>query len=161
MMGVTNIANTLYAQDISKKVYTSKHNNMEKGVPMSKVPYGYKTIINENGERTMVVDEEPGAVVKRIFMLYKAGRRSCEICGILNEEKIPTPYQYINRNRPDKLAKKPYLKWTGDVLKRILKNEVYTGKYVIGKSTKCLYKHQGYTKCKKSEWLKDGYANDR
>lgn len=153
MMGVTNIANTLYAQDISKKVYSSIHESMAKGVPMGRIPYGYKAVLGDNGEKIMIADSESGAVVRRIFMLYKEGKKSSEICRSLNDENIPTPYQFENRNRPDKLAKKPHLRWTVDILKHILKNEVYTGRYVIGKTTKCLYKHQGLTKCDKSEWL--------
>jgi DNA invertase Pin-like site-specific DNA recombinase len=42
MMPVANIANTLYALDISKKIHSSKHSMMERGIPVSTPPYGYK-----------------------------------------------------------------------------------------------------------------------
>ena len=42
MVAVTNIANDLYAKDISKKISASKQEAMEKGIPTGNVAYGYK-----------------------------------------------------------------------------------------------------------------------
>lgn len=48
MVAVTNIANDLYAKDISKKISASKQEAMEKGIPTGNVAYGYKVVFNEN-----------------------------------------------------------------------------------------------------------------
>lgn len=58
MVAVTNIANDLYAKDISKKISSSKQEAMEKGIPVGRVTYGYKVVLDENKVRVMVEDKE-------------------------------------------------------------------------------------------------------
>ena len=58
MVAVTNIANDLYAKDISKKISSSKQEAMEKGIPTGNVAYGYKVVFNENKVKVMVEDKE-------------------------------------------------------------------------------------------------------
>lgn len=48
MVAVTNIANDLYAKDISRKACSSKQANMERGIPVGAVAYGYKVVHDEN-----------------------------------------------------------------------------------------------------------------
>ena len=57
MVAVTNIANDLYAKDISKKISASKQEAMEKGIPTGNVAYGYKVVFNENKVKVMVEDK--------------------------------------------------------------------------------------------------------
>ena len=67
MVAVTNIANDLYAKDISKKISSSKQEAMEKGIPVGRVTYGYKVVLDENKVRVMVEDKEAADVVRWIF----------------------------------------------------------------------------------------------
>ena len=67
MVAVTNIANDLYAKDISKKIYSCKHEAMEKGIPAGNVAYGYKVVLDENKVRVVVEDKEAADVVRWIF----------------------------------------------------------------------------------------------
>ena len=64
MVAVTNIANDLYAKDISKKISSSKQEAMEKGIPTGNVAYGYKVVFNENKVKVMVEDKEAADVVR-------------------------------------------------------------------------------------------------
>lgn len=142
MIPVTNIANTLYAEDISKKIKTSYTNKMKQGIPVGRVVYGYKVVIGEDGNRKMVIDEGAAEIVRRIFHERAEGKTLLQIRTELNNEGVLTPYQYRYKNRPDLLEKKPYLCWTSEMIQRILRNDVYTGRYVMGKDTVCLYKHE-------------------
>ena len=142
MIPVTNIANALYAQDISKKIKSSKQDRMKQGIPVGNIVYGYKAVMDENGNRSMVVDERSGEIVRRIFREAYEGRTNLEIASGLNEDGVDTPYQYRYRDNPGKLAEKPYLRWTHEMIHTILGKEVYTGKYVMGKDTVCLYRHE-------------------
>ena len=142
MIPVTNIANALYAQDISKKIKSSKQDKMKQGIPVGNIVYGYKAAVDEDGNRTMVVDEEPAGVVRRIFSEVHGGRTNAEVAAGLNADGIRTPYQYRYRDNPEKLAQKPYLKWTDEMIHTIIRKEVYTGKYVMGKDVVCLYRHE-------------------
>lgn len=71
MVAVTNIANDLYAKDISKKIYSCKHEAMEKGIPAGNVAYGYKVVLDENKVRVVVEDKEAADVVRWILMKQK------------------------------------------------------------------------------------------
>ena len=152
IMTVTNIANALYAQDISKKIATAKANQMKQGIPCGMVPYGYRVERDAENEKVMVPDEEPAGIVRRIFEEIAAGKPQTEVAEMLNKEGIPTPYQYRMRKQPEKLAEKPHLRWNRDNIAAILKNEVYLGRYVSGKDRVCLYRHEKRHTADKGQW---------
>ena len=152
IMTVTNIANALYAQDISKKTATAKENQMKQGIPCGSVPYGYRVEKSTDNGKSMVPDEETAGIVRRIFEEVAAGKPQTGVAEALNQEGIPTPYQYRMRRSPEKLAEKPHLKWNGDNIAAILKNEVYLGKYVSGKDRVCLYRHEKRHAADKKQW---------
>lgn len=152
MVAVTNIANDLYAKDISKKVYSCKHEAMEKGIPAGNVAYGYKVVLDENKVRVMVEDKEAADIVRWIFNETEKGILQSVTAEKLNAEHILTPSQYRVRNNKEKLEKLSGVKWTVDTLSQILKNEVYIGKYVTGKDRVCLYRHEKRHMTSKDEW---------
>ncbi len=152
MVAVTNIANDLYAKDISKKIYSCKHEAMEKGIPAGNVAYGYKVVLDENKVRVMVEDKEAADIVRWIFNEAEKGVLQSVIAEKLNAEHILTPSQYRVRNNKEKLEKLSGVKWTVDTLSQILKNEVYIGKYVTGKDRVCLYRHEKRHMTSKDEW---------
>lgn len=152
MVAVTNIANDLYAKDISKKVYSCKHEAMEKGIPAGNVAYGYKVVLDENKVRVMVEDKEAADIVRWIFNETEKGILQSVTAEKLNAEHIFTPSQYRVRNNREKLEKLSGVKWTVDTLSQILKNEVYIGKYVTGKDRVCLYRHEKRHMTSKDEW---------
>lgn len=153
MMPVANIANTLYAHDISKKIISSKRAKMEQGIPVGVAPYGYKVVTGDDGIKKMVIDEESGGVIRRIVELYLSGKKASEIAAIFNEEGVPTPYQHKYRDKPEILAKKPRSKWSNEMFGMIFRNPVYRGTYIMGKERKCLYKHESRHSTDKDEWL--------
>lgn len=152
MVAVTNIANDLYAKDISKKIYSCKHEAMEKGIPAGNVAYGYKVVLDENKVRVVAEDKEAADVVRWIFNEAEKGILQSVIAEKLNAEHILTPSQYRVRNNKEKLEKLSGVKWTVDTLSQILKNEVYIGKYVTGKDRVCLYRHEKRHMTSKDEW---------
>lgn len=152
MVAVTNIANDLYAKDISKKIYSCKHEAMEKGIPAGNVAYGYKVVLDENKVRVVVEDKEAADVVRWIFNEAEKGVLQSVTAEKLNAEHILTPSQYRVRNNKEKLEKLSGVKWTVDTLSQILKNEVYIGKYVTGKDRVCLYRHEKRHMTSKDEW---------
>lgn len=153
MIAITNIVNDLYAKDSSKKAYAVKQYQMQKGIPMGTIPYGYKSALDENGERIMIVDDEAAVVVKRIFELYIAGNKQKTIADILNADKIPTPYQHIWRDKPDKLALRPYMRWTVEKIGAILKNDVYIGIHKASMTEQALFRNKKREYKTKENWL--------
>lgn len=98
MVAVTNIANDLYAKDISKKISASKQEAMEKGIPTGNVAYGYKVVFNENKVKVMVEDKEAADVVRWIFNEAEKGTLHSVIAAELNAKHILTPAQYKVRH---------------------------------------------------------------
>lgn len=153
MMPVANIANTLYALDISKKIHSGKHSMMARGVPVSTPPYGYKLVKNDKNENEMVVDEEVAPVIRRMVDMFLSGKSYAEIVKVLNDENIPTAAQYRSRNDPERLEKLSYLKWKGKMIRDIFMNETYRGTLTMGKDKACLYKHEKRHRTSSDEWL--------
>ena len=79
-------------------------------------------------------DGEAADIVRLIYSLAVEGRRSVEIAQMLNAQGIPSPSVYKIRNGwgntwthridPD------YCFWTGGVVYKLIKNEVYIGKAI-------------------------------
>ena len=149
---ITNLMNDYYSRDISKKICAATDTLMKKGIPVGKVPYGYKLVKDENNVNQMVIDEEPAEVVKMIFDLFIGGKTRTEIVNILNEKGIMSSYCYRLRKTPEKLANKPYLKWNYGNVTAILTNDVYTGRYVTGKQKKRHYKNESRHFVPQEEW---------
>ena len=153
MVSVANIANALYAQDISRKICSSKRTKMEQGIPVGTVVYGYRIERDAAGKSIMVIDDEPAEVIREIYSRFIAGERKMAIAADLNGRHIPTPFQYRFREHPEKLGGKEHLQWTLSNITKLLQDETYTGRYVSGKDIKRLYLHEERHVTPESEWL--------
>ncbi|MBE7201418.1 MAG: recombinase family protein [Parafilimonas terrae] len=79
------------------------------GYSCGRVPYGYLS----DGKGGLVIDEEPAAVVRRIFAENGAGRTVRAIADGLNADGIPSP-----RGR----------RWSGGGVSYVLNNQTYFGR---------------------------------
>jgi DNA invertase Pin-like site-specific DNA recombinase len=131
-------------KDDSQKIRSTLRGKMEKGDLLIRAHYGYK-----KEDKKLVVDENTAWVVKMIFEKYKQGYGYRAIATILTEEGIPTPSAYRNNsNRPQAST------WIAQHVNRILKNEVYTGTMVSGKTEKVSYKSKKTKRKPSSEWIR-------
>ena len=89
MVAVTNIANDLYAKDISKKISASKAGSDGKRYSDWKCAYGYKVVFNENKVKVMVEDKEAADVVRWIFNEAEKGTLHSVIAAELNAKVYP------------------------------------------------------------------------
>jgi hypothetical protein len=125
---------------------------MERGIPVSTPPYGYKLEKNENNENIMVVDEQTAPVIRRMVEMFLSGKSYADIAKVLNAEHIPTASQYRSRNDPERLTKLSYLKWKGNMIRAIFMNETYRGRLIMGKDVECLYRHEERQRKAPPEW---------
>lgn len=133
---IKGVFNELYCKETSKNVKKSKKRRMLEGYYACTVaPYGYKKDLENPGK--LVVDENAAEIVKRIFNMALEDKSCKQIADILNEEEIPTPSEYLNVRGLEKRTKKI---WTRTCVSRILRNLVYLGKTVRGKSQSLSYK---------------------
>ncbi len=125
------LVNEYYSRDLSMKVKSSVHSKMKKGEYRSSACiYGYK---RSNGSY-LEIDEEVADVVRLIFELKCDAASNTEIAKRLNDDKVPTPGEY-------KKTKVNFIggftegrcAWTGDKIRKILNNEMYTGCYIVNR----------------------------
>lgn len=130
-----NMMNEAYAVDIGKKVRSQRHQAMREGAYTgARPPYGYKK--DPNDHHRLLVDENTAPVVRQIFQWAADGISLYETVRRLNESGIATPgcyYASIGLITSEKLIGSG--KWQYWTVERILKNQVYTGDMVQGKST--------------------------
>lgn len=93
-----------------------KMNFLEGKNRMQQVVYGYKY-----KDRKLLINKKEAETIKRIFELYTTGTSVSDICKILNEEKIKTPYK---KN------------WIPDYVYIILRCEKYIGLLKFGNTYK-------------------------
>ncbi len=114
-------------------------------MPGARPPFGYDYIGGE-----FVVNGDEAAVVRKIYQLYLAGESTYQIAKRLSAESVPT-----KADKPNALAKRnDYGVWNPSTVKKILKNETYTGYWHYNKSkTVTVNGKKRQEKRPRSEWL--------
>ena len=137
-MAVSNLINTFYSRDLSKKIRSANTARWKRGINTSgRAPFGYKKDPVHKGK--FVIDQPAAEIVRKIFSLAMEGRTTSQIAYVLNEEKIPVPSVYnkqnnILTNESFPTAEHEML-WDINKVCVILKRYEYTGALVMGKRT--------------------------
>lgn len=135
-MSITNLVNTLYSRDMSKKIKSTMRTKWNGGVSTGgKIPFGYK----KAEDKSWVLDEEAAVIVRKIFDLALKGYNTVMIANALNEEGYPPPGKLkVNRGEKafwkQKVTDKEWL-WNRQGTWAVLKNYAYTGALVQGKTS--------------------------
>lgn len=133
---VSNLINTLYSRDLSKKLKSANQAKWNSGVSTSGMaPFGY--VIDKEHKGKWKVDPEAAAIVREIFDLAVQGKGTREIATVLNEEKKPCPSVYNETHRnwtltEFKTASAERL-WDSNKVLIILRRYDYTGAMVMGR----------------------------
>jgi len=150
LVGLKNIMNQKYAEDISKKIKTQFRERAKNGEMLGgPVPYGYKR--NPENVGYFLIDEEAAAVVRHIFELKASGLTDRSVARVLDEEGIITPRQYHDlKIKGEEPTEKRH--WAADTVKTITKNEVYLGHMYHGKFKEKHYIGEKDHKTRRKEW---------
>ena len=127
------VMNDSYVKDISKKIRSSITAKMDSGKYLpsaSSIPYGY---IRNAQQNTFDIDEEPSAVVVRIFEMRAKGVALNAIAKTLNEEGIPCPGKLRYQKGMTNAAKYENALWIHGTIRKILTDPVYIGKRIHGR----------------------------
>ena len=137
-----NLINEAYAKDISRKVKSSLDAMKRQGkYTAEKLPYGYKR--DPEDKHHLIVDEAVSDIVVRVYEEKAAGRSVVKIAAGLNDDGIPSPARYLYETGVIKDEKYKTSLWGRSTVQRMLKNRIYTGDMVQGKTEKALYKGMG------------------
>lgn len=151
-----NLINDSYSRDISIKVRSNLDIKRRNGEFVgTHVMYGY--LRSESNKNQLVVDKAVAPVIQNIFSMKIDGYSPAQIADQLNEDGVPSPAEY-KRLCGDKyrsaFQKSVHPLWSAMAVYRILKNEVYTGTLVQGKSSSPNYKVKTRTPKDPSEWVR-------
>lgn len=145
--------NEVYLRDGSRKVKEVLRNKRENGQYCACPPYGYRK--NPTDKNRLFPDEQTAPIVQRIFERAAAGDSSRKIALDLNADGVipPLKYRVLFRDafRPEGAARASDL-WNYTTVKRILKNPVYLGHTLLGKSRKVSVKSKKKIAVPPSDW---------
>ena len=153
---INGLINEWYLEDLSDNIRRTLHHKKIKGeycCPYA--PYGYK--LNPEDKHKFIIDQPAAEVVKSIFEMYKQGMGYIRIAKALNEKQILPPgvykelqgSNYRNPNAENVSSRQ----WRDSTIYYILRQEVYTGAIVQGKTTNISYKNKKRIKLPRSEWI--------
>ena len=145
--------NEVYLRDGSRKVKDVLRSKRENGQYCACPPYGYRK--DTKDKHRLAPDEMTAPVVLRIFEQAARGDSSRKIALDLNEDGVipPLKYRVLYRDEfsEDGAARASDL-WSYTTVKRILKNPVYLGHTLLGKSKKVSVKSKKKIPVPKEDW---------
>ncbi len=145
--------NDVYLRDTSRKVKQTLDMKRKKGKYAACPPYGYK-----KAERTtdqLVPDENTAPIVRQIFAWAADGLSARGIAVRLNQQGAIPPLKYRVEYRDHftpQGASRASDYWNGTTVKRILRNRVYLGHTILGKSRKVNVKSKKKISVPQDEW---------
>ena len=153
VMCFLNLFNEFYSRDTSKKVKAVKRACAENGKFMGTYPaYGYKR--DPADKHHLVIDEDTAPIVRRIFSMRATGMGFTGIAAQLNEEGIPSPGMLYYQRRGKADPRRVNHKWAGETVKHLIRNEVYIGNMVQGKTGTVSYKNKKLISKPEDEWIR-------
>ena len=135
LVGFKGLLNDVYAKDISRKGKSGFRQKQKEGLIMI-APFGY---FKDKNTKQVVIVEEAAEIVRLIFKLYIDGYGLKAVAKILNDKGYPTPAYFqeklLGKRSPctwPEIAKRGI--WINTTVKRILKDEIYTGTLINHKT---------------------------
>ena len=149
--------NEMYARDISNKIKSAFRIKMEKGEYVASfAAYGYKKDVEHGQKNKLVVDWQVAHIVQKLFAMAAEGYSPSQIAKYMNDKGVATPAVY-------RCSAKPYLQgedhsgrkeWTSQMVCKMLRNEVYLGRTVQGKTKKISFKRKASKPVPREEWIR-------
>ncbi len=151
---INGLINEWYLEDMSESIKSVLDDKRSKGLHIgSSVVYGYKKDPERKGH--IIIDEPAAKVVHEIFELFSAGMGKTAIARLLNERKEPNPTEYkrIHHLYHKRYSGKYSTLWSVQVIRRILKNEMYIGNMIQGTTGTVSYKISKTVRKPPEQWF--------
>ena len=145
--------NEVYLRDGSRKVKDVLKSKRESGQYCACPPYGYRK--DPENKNRLAPDEMTAPVVRRIFERAATGDSSHKIARDLSDAGVVPPLKYRVLYRDDfsdEGAARASDIWNHTTVKRILKNPVYLGHTLLGRSRKVSVKSKKKVAVPRSAW---------
>lgn len=145
--------NEVYLRDGSRKVKDVLRNKRESGEYCACPPYGYRK--DERDKTRLAPDEMTAPVVQKIFAQAAKGDSTRKIALDLTAAGILPPLKYrvlYSGSFKEEGAARASDSWNYTTVKRILKNPVYLGHTLLGKTKKASFKSKKKVPVPKEGW---------
>lgn len=157
-----NLMNDSYCRDISVKVRSNLDAKRRNGQFVgAHVPFGYMRAPDNKNQ--LIIDAAAASVVQDIFRWKIEGLSPNQIADRLNATNVPSPIEYKkahgSKQRTCFQTRKVAI-WSAVAIYRILKNEVYTGTLVQGKTTSPNHKVKKTITKPQAEWARTENAHE-
>lgn len=154
-MTASNLVNTLYSRDLSRKVKSAIMSKWKQGwTTNGNPPFGY--IKDYSARGTWAIDPDAAKLVREVFDRALEGYSTRMITEYMNEKGYPTPNMHrkkqgratCNVRTPDN-----EILWNTAIVLAILKRYEYTGAFVHNKRTKTRPTSKSTRRVPESEWI--------
>ena len=150
-----SVVNEMYARDISRKTRAAKRTKALNGEFIAAyAPYGY--LKNPDNPRKLIPDPETVGTVRHMFRLAAEGMNPYKIARQLEAEGILTPRALQNQQYgyfPNGFHMQFPTDWSVVTVKAMLKNRVYIGHMVGGKTTTKSFKNRSLVYLPEEQWI--------
>lgn len=155
LLPIKNLINDSYSRDISVKIRSHLEIKKRKGQFVGAfAAYGYlKSPENKN---QLIIDDYAAEVVRDIFRWKLEGMSQQGIADRLNDDGILSPSEYkrsLGMKYNSGFKSNPQAKWSAVAVGRILKNPLYIGEMVQGKTGRPNYKIKKLMEKPENEWI--------
>ncbi len=155
---INGLINEWYLEDVSDNIRkTLKHKRQLGEFTGSFAPYGY--LVDPDNKNHLVIDKNTAPIVSDIFNWYVSGWGYRKIVMELNNRNVPCPTlykqqinsNYVNKNQSNSSSAGL---WTHSTIYKMIRNEVYIGSLVQGKSHNVSYKNKKRKAVPQEEWIR-------
>lgn len=146
--------NDVYLRDSSRKVRDAFKTKRQNGEYCACAPYGYTK--HPQNKKVLIPNEDTAPIVRRIFQRAAAGDSCIKIAMDLTADGVIPPLKYramYRDNFSEKGAARASDSWNHTTVKRILKNKVYLGNTILGKTKKVSVKSKKKLPIPKQDWV--------
>ena len=120
-------------------------------------------VLEDAYKNKLVIDQTVAPVIQSIFSMKMDGFSPAQIADKLNKDGVPSPYEYKRQSGSkyqSGFKKQIQTDWGAKAIYRILKNEMYTGTLVQGKTTTPNHKIKSRTTKDEADWMRTENAHD-
>lgn len=152
---INGLVNEWYLEDLSENVRMIFDMKRREGQYIGGFPiYGYKK--HPTDKNKIVIDPEAAEIVRRIFQWSMEGHGKQEIAHMLNDLGIvnPTRYKMEHGWTYRNAVKRDNTLWNKNTVWRILRNEMYAGVMVQGRTRKASYKSKTMLTVPRDQWFR-------
>ena len=152
---INGLINEWYLEDLSENIRMVFDMKRRQGQYIGGFPiYGYRKDPDHKGH--LLIDPEAAEVVRQIFRWSLEGHGKQSIAHMLNDLGVVNPTRYKAERGWDSnhFCKQDFGLWNKNTVWRILRNEIYTGVMVQGRTKKASYKSKTMIIVPKECWFR-------